>query len=128
MDLSKPPQFGSDGNATKAERQRESMFLLAAVRFVEGADPLSVRVRNISSGGMMIDSAVEYAKGHRVLVELKNIGLINAYVAWSTATRMGIAFDHEIDPKLARQPLVKSAPIPEYAKPVTGRRPGLGIR
>lgn len=128
MDLSNTPKFDSDGNATKTERQRESMFLLAAVRFVEGADPLSVRVRNISSGGMMIDSAVEYAKGHRVLVELKNIGLINAYVAWSTATRMGIAFDHEIDPKLARQPLVKSAPIPEYAKPVIGRRPGLGIR
>jgi PilZ domain len=128
MDLSNTPQFNDDGSELKRERHRESMFLLATVRFSDGKAPISARVRNISSGGMMIDSGIEYAKGHRVLVELKNVGEVGGYVAWSTATRMGIAFDNQIDPKLARQSNVKSPPVPLYAKSVVGRRPGLTTR
>ncbi len=128
MDMSNAPEFNEDGSELKRERNRESMFLLAGVRFSDGKAPISARVRNISSGGMMIDSSIEYAKGHRVLVELKNIGEVGGYVAWSTTTRMGIAFDVQIEPKLARQPMAKAAPVPLYAKPVIGRRPGLAIR
>ena len=128
MDLSNTPQLDENAAEAKRERNRESMFLLAGVRFSEGAAMLNARVRNLSSGGMMIDSAIEYSKGHVVFVDLKNIGVVSGYVAWSTTTRLGIAFDNQIDPKLARLPLITSAPIPEYARPVPGRRPGLAIR
>lgn len=104
------------------------MFLLVSVRFEGVRDSVSARVRNISAGGMMIDSTMIREKGHPIIAELKNIGEVTGRVAWSTATRLGIAFDHEIDPKLARQPVGVPVKAPTFATPVSGRRPGLALR
>jgi PilZ domain len=128
MDVPDHPTTAPSMAAVKRETNRESMFLLVTVRFEGVRDPISARVRNISVGGMMIDSAVIRQKGHRIVAELKNIGEVTGHVAWSTETRMGIAFDEEIDPKLARQPVGVAPKAPAFLAPINGRRPGLNLR
>jgi PilZ domain len=116
---------------TKAqERQRESIFLGAQVTFDGASVPVSVRVRNISSGGMMIDSTAKHAKGKTVAATIKGIGDVTGRVAWATDTRIGIAFDEPVDPKQGRQSIKKDEPEhPTYNKAyVYDRRPGLAIR
>jgi hypothetical protein len=84
MDVPDHPTTAPSMAAVKREKNRESMFLLVTVRFEGIRDPISARVRNISVGGMMIDSTVIRKKGHRIVAELKNIGEVTGHVAWST--------------------------------------------
>ena len=100
---------------------RDSLFLLAQLR-VDGSDqPYRVKVRNLSSGGMMAEGEVKVARGSRVSVELRNIGWVEGSVAWTQDTRFGIAFAEEIDPKLARAPVAGEGAdfqAPRYTRPV----------
>ncbi|KLI64880.1 PilZ domain-containing protein [Aurantiacibacter marinus] len=91
---------------------RDSLFLLAQVR-IDGQDnPVRVKVRNLSAGGMMAEGDARVLRGARVDVELRNIGWINGSVAWKQDNRFGIAFADEIDPKLARAPAGSAVPHP----------------
>ena len=85
---------------------RDSLFLLAQVRVDGKADKGRVKVRNLSAGGMMAEGEVEVMRGARVEVELRNLGWVQGTVAWIQGDRFGIAFLDEIDPKLARAPVV----------------------
>lgn len=91
---------------------RDSLFLLADIRIEQGADAHRVRVRNLSDGGMMAEGNLRVKRGHRVDVELRNIGSIAGSVAWVQDNRFGIAFDEEIDSQLARRPLQAEALAP----------------
>jgi hypothetical protein len=84
---------------------RDSLFLLADIRIEQGAEIHRVRVRNLSDGGMMAEGNLKVKRGHRVDVELRNIGGVAGSVAWVQDNRFGIAFDEEIDSQLARRPL-----------------------
>ena len=84
---------------------RDSLFLLADIRVEQGADVHRVRVRNLSDGGMMAEGNLAVKRGHRVDVELRNIGCVAGSVAWVTDNRFGIAFDEEVDSQQARRPL-----------------------
>jgi hypothetical protein len=115
------------------DKSRESIFLGAVISLGNQRQSLNVRVRNISSGGMMIDLAGPQPKGLAVVAEMKGIGEIRGRIAWSTENRAGIAFDRTVDPKLARHTPAAAPAAPFYAKPVlshgdTSRRPGLAIR
>jgi PilZ domain len=115
------------------DKSRESIFLGAVISLGNQRQSLNVRVRNISSGGMMIDLAGPQPKGLVVVAEMKGIGEIRGRIAWSTENRAGIAFDRTVDPKLARHTPAAAPAAPFYAKPVlshgdTSRRPGLAIR
>jgi hypothetical protein len=82
---------------------RDSLFLMAELRV--GAVATTVRVRNLSAGGLM----AEYPQGldveTEVACDLRGVGVVAGRVAWSAAGRIGIAFDREIDPLLARKPV-----------------------
>ncbi len=84
---------------------RDSLFLLADIRVEHGADVYRVKVRNLSDGGMMGEGQLRVQRGHRVSVELRNIGSIGGSVAWVQDNRFGVAFDEEIDSQKARRPL-----------------------
>lgn len=84
---------------------RDSLFLLADIRIEQGAETHRVRVRNLSDGGMMAEGNLKVKRGHRVEVELRNIGCVVGGVAWVQDNRFGIAFDEEIDSQKARRPL-----------------------
>ncbi len=84
---------------------RDSLFLLAEVRVEQSTETHRARVRNLSDGGMMGEGQLRVQRGHRVVVELRNIGAVNGTVAWVQDNRFGVAFDEEIDSQKARRPL-----------------------
>jgi hypothetical protein len=89
-------------SAANREKARESIFFGATLLIKRSGEEFPVRVRNISSGGMMIDCTVSAGIGDEVVADIRHIGKITGRVAWAVAPRMGIAFDHEIDPSRAR--------------------------
>lgn len=105
------------GAAHNRDAARDSLLLIATLRSAGGTEH-HVRVRNLSSGGMMADSAVELSADERVLIEMRNIGTIGGRVAWSDGERLGVAFDVAIDPKVARKRVGKPAEVPVKRKPI----------
>lgn len=84
---------------------RDSLFVMADLR-VGGTDgEHRIKVRNLSSGGMMGEGAVRVERGDAVEVNIRNIGWVNGSVAWVQDDRFGVAFHDEIDPKVAREPV-----------------------
>jgi len=81
---------------------RDSLFVLVDLR-LENSDELHrIKMRNLSSGGMMGDGPVRVARGLPVWVNLRNIGWVEGTVAWVQDNRFGIAFREEVDPKVVR--------------------------
>lgn len=81
---------------------RDSLFLLAEIRLAGTTSEFQVKVRNLSAGGMLAEGSVPVVPGNRLKVCLRNIGWVDGGVAWVQENRFGIAFDQEVDPKLAR--------------------------
>ncbi|WBO21073.1 PilZ domain-containing protein [Sphingomonas abietis] len=105
---------------------RDSLFVLARIK-IEGdaGDGISVRVRNVSSGGLMADVPAEYRPGMRVELSLEGIGDLGGSVAWAEAGRIGVAFDHPIDKTRARKPKASKDDELFRPAPLDHRRPGL---
>ena len=73
-------------------------FLMAELA-VAGRDGVhQIRVRNLSSGGMMGEGDVAVDRGSQLAVDMPNIGSVSGTVAWVQDDRFGVAFDEEIDP------------------------------
>lgn len=81
---------------------RDSLFLMADVLVDGRADPVRAKVRNLSAGGMMADGDFTVERGTRLTVDLRHVGHVAGTVAWVQDSRIGIAFDSEIDPKQVR--------------------------
>ena len=111
----------------KREEDRDSLFLKANLRFVDGDDCGEVRVRNLSAGGLMAEAPVRAKRGDKVELELRNVGKVAGYVAWVAQGRFGVAFDYTIDPKLARKPVGQSKlELPRYLKQHSKKSQPLG--
>lgn len=122
------------GSEAQRRDERDSLLVLARIKH-DGApgDAETVRVRNVSSGGLMAQTSADYRIGAAVLVELDGIGTVRGSVAWTEAGRIGIAFDHPIDKSRARKPKAeKPAGVTQQIipAPTTGdyRRPPLKPR
>ena len=102
-------------NDAKRERDRDSMLLKAILRFQSSSNENEVRIRNLSAGGLMAEAPVRVARGEKVEINLRNIGWISGSVVWVSEGRLGIAFDHSIDPADARKPAKTSEhDMPRY--------------
>lgn len=101
---------------------RDSMFLAAGLRLRGSTDVEQVRVRNLSSGGMMAELPSRLEPGVLVDVDLRGVGWIGGRVAWWTSGRVGIAFDDPIDPHAARKPVGNGARTPHFVKPILPSR------
>jgi PilZ domain len=122
--------MSTDPTAKNRKAARDSLFLSTEV-MVEGAlKPVSVRVRNLSTGGMMIDGNVVFREDATVSAALRGIGVVSGRIAWIAEGRAGIAFDQEIDPKDARGSTGSISPGFTPFKPSVSveRRPGLKMR
>ncbi|MDB5698238.1 MAG: PilZ protein [Alphaproteobacteria bacterium] len=100
---------------------RDSLFLSATIRRPShtGEEPSPVRVRNLSADGMMADYHEPSVPGDAVVVTLRGIGSVAGKVAWVGQGRIGIAFDVEVDPKLARKPVATAPrPLPPPLRPI----------
>lgn len=100
---------------------RDSLFLLARLRVDGSEGEHKVKVRNLSAGGMMAECDLRLGRGARLSIELRNIGWVHGTVAWVQGDRCGIAFDSEIDPKLARASVNTSGEMatPRFARPAS---------
>lgn len=88
---------------------RDSLFLMAELQ-VDGLDgEHRIKVRNLSSGGMMGEGPVRVVRGAVVNVNIRNIGWVEGSVAWVQANRFGVAFREDIDPKIVRAPVGSGA-------------------
>ena len=84
---------------------RDSLLLGAQFRIVGSDTVEQVRVRNLSSGGLMAEYAAPVVPRTPVQIEVRGVGWVSGRIAWATDGRVGIAFDREIDPLLARKPV-----------------------
>jgi PilZ domain len=105
------------------KRARDSLFLLAELELEGSQATCKVKVRNLSPGGMMVESDLAVAQGQRIIATLRNIGPVSGQIAWARKDRFGVAFDREIDPKLARHQVGNSAAAPRYLRTPTARIP-----
>jgi microcystin degradation protein MlrC len=95
---------------------RDSLFVMADLRLDGSDEEHRIKVRNLSSGGMMGEGSVRVSRGAVVWVEVRNIGWVEGSIAWVQESRFGIAFREEIDPKVARVPLVDGDHTPRHIK------------
>ncbi|UYH54397.1 PilZ domain-containing protein [Qipengyuania sp. SS22] len=99
---------------------RDSLLLFAQLTFEGRSEAIRVKVRNLSAGGMMAEeSGVTASRGDRLMIELRNIGMVKGSVAWAQGNRFGVAFENEIDPKIVRAPVGSTVPAPRYTHPTT---------
>ncbi len=117
----------NDNDHGQRQKKRDSLFL-GAIMTIGDIAPFDTRVRNLSAGGMMIDVDSDLSPGTRLTAELRGIGLIEGRIAWSSPGRAGVAFDKEVDPRLARTGRIKKSIAPLYQNHAPSRRPGLAIR
>jgi hypothetical protein len=125
MDQFSRDSFGNElsgGAAQERQDVRDSLFLMAGLRVAGRHGVRQVRVRNLSAGGLMAEYPEGLDMGTPIEVDVRGIGWVQGRVAWSTAGRIGVAFNQPIDPILARKPVGRGARTPDYAKPLLGRR------
>ena len=109
----------SEAQAVKRELNRDSLLLKAILRFPRTKDEGEVRIRNLSAGGLMAEAPLRVTRGELVEINLRCIGWISGHVAWVTEGRLGIAFDHPINPKDARKPVgTTEHEMPRYLKKI----------
>jgi hypothetical protein len=110
------------GTVHRRAAERHSLFLHATLRRGDGP-PLTMRIRNLSSGGMMAEIGEPFENGDHVAIELRGIGSLDGTVMWREDKRIGIAFAREIDPRMARKTVaVRTAATPATVAPRTVRR------
>lgn len=118
-DYSDPESSVKEQSAVKRDTERDSLFLTANLRFQNGGEEGRVRVRNLSEGGLMAEAAIQAARGTRLEIELRNIGWIGGKIAWVAEKKIGVAFDHPINPKIVRKPAEsKTEEMPYYLQKI----------
>ena len=112
-----PADKASSGS--RRTRNRDSLFLSATIS-KPGAvtEPAPVRVRNLSAIGLMADYLDLANEGDPVIVTLRGIGSVPGKVAWVKRGRIGINFDVEVDPMMARKPVAGGAPAKSAQRPL----------
>lgn len=96
--------LAGDDPALQRSGSRDSLLLSARLR-IENLPEIAVRIRNLSSGGLMAEYSQPIVNGTPVEVEVRGLGWIAGRVAWKAEGRVGIAFEREIDPMAARKPI-----------------------
>ena len=104
-----PSEFSAEEVALRGTR-RDSMFMKASVQCDRINHSFEVVVRNVSSGGMLVDTKQDLLNGDMVKVTLDNIGSVPGRIVWVQPGRFGVAFDVTIDPQQVRKP-VKARPL-----------------
>ena len=126
MERLSPPDSSdeqADNEGARAE-PRDSMFLMAVLRR-PGGEGVTIKVRNLSPGGMMAEAPISFSRGEAIEADMRGIGPIGGHVAWTAGGRIGISFDRPIDPRLARKP-IGGGPQPQLVKASRSAwRPGL---
>ena len=115
MDSQRPASVDEEVAALSRGADRDSLFLQASL-ILPGADPVTVRVRNLSPGGMLAEGRVNVAQGAAVEVDLRNVGPVSGRVIWEGEGKFGIAFDRPVDPQAVRRQVVSQSDLPPHLR------------
>lgn len=108
MKLVRSPDAPEAVGFATAEK-RYSVVLRAEV-FTEGAaEPVWVRVINISAGGLMIVAPVDVVLSGKVALTIRHIGELTGQIAWTKDNCFGVKFDAAIDPEALMSERAKRA-------------------
>lgn len=116
MDSQRPASVDEEVAALSRGADRDSLFMQAQLALPGGGDPVTVRVRNLSPGGMLAEGKVVVAQGAVVEVDLRNIGPVTGRVIWVGEGKFGIAFDRAIDPQSVRRQVVSQSDLPPHLR------------
>lgn len=119
------------GLTGKRSRKRDSLLLMGTIKaagdYARETQP--IRIRNVSSTGMMAVAPVAYDAGAIVEVEIRGIGVIAGEIVWVRDGQVGITFNEPIDPMRARRKV--AAQEDDHLRKIVDlgriRRPGLRI-
>jgi len=116
MDSQGPTSVDEEVAALSRGADRDSLFMQAKLILPGQPDPVVVRVRNLSAGGMLAEAKVEIVQGESVEVELPNVGPVPGRVVWAGEGKFGIAFDRLIDPQAVRRQVVSQSDLPPHLR------------
>lgn len=113
MDSQGPASLDEEVAALSRAADRDSLFMQANLHIPGRSDPVVVRVRNLSAGGMLAESAVSVAEGAAIEIDLHNVGPVPGRVVWAGDGKFGVAFDRPVNPQAVRRQVVsKKAEVP----------------
>jgi len=104
MSAEQEDQNSAQGRA----KERNSFFLLTTMKDREGKELGKARVRNLSNTGMMAECNLQTPIGTKLTFSLRGIGDVTGVVVRHEPGQLGIRFDNEVDPMLARKPVGSS--------------------
>ena len=116
MDSLGPRSVDDEVAALSRGADRDSLFLQAGLILPGSPDPVTVRVRNLSPGGMLAEANVKVAQGTAVEVDLRNVGPVAGRVIWVGEGKFGIAFDRQVDPQAVRRQVVSESDLPPHLR------------
>lgn len=122
MDSQGPTSVDEEVAALSRGADRDSLFMQAGLILPGTSDPIVVRVRNLSPGGMLAEAKLKITQGTTVEVDLRNVGPVPGRVIWAGEGKFGIAFDRLIDPQAVRRQIVSESDLPPHLRR-TGREP-----
>lgn len=113
--------------ATREPVEREhrySVLLSGTIRRANAGNSMPMKIRNISSCGLMCECAYPPRVDDWVELDLPRLGHITGHIRWGGKGKLGIEFDGPIDPTLAWVKTEKSEVLFEL-QPMDTRRPGV---
>lgn len=116
MDSQGPTSVDEEVAALSRSADRDSLFMQAGLILPDRADPVVVRVRNLSPGGMLAEAKVSMAQGTAVQIDLRNVGPVSGRIVWAGEGKFGIAFDRPVDPQAVRRQVVTESDLPPYLR------------
>lgn len=96
-------ELGQEGGLESRKAVRHSVFLIGALSAIDGRPLGQIKIRNISSTGLMAETGLPLRQGDAVDVTLRGVGVVRALVVRRTLDKVALKFDLPIDPLLTRQ-------------------------
>ena len=97
LQLVRAPELPSSEQFETSER-RYAVVLNAQIIGDSLQDPVSIRICNISAGGLMAVVPPHVTVGGYIEVVIRHVGKLFGHIVWARKDRIGIKFDQEIDP------------------------------
>jgi len=88
-------EAGEESDCGKRLDKRHPLIWNGEIHDINGSNP--VRLRNISTGGALVDVAIDYAVGSEVLLDLGEAGQFFAFVTWAHGDQVGLKFKEPFD-------------------------------
>lgn len=116
MESREPVSVDEEVAALSRGADRDSLFMQASLVLPGRPEPVTVRVRNLSPGGMLAEAQVPVSQGAAIQVDLRNVGPVSGRVIWVGEGKFGISFDRPVDPQAVRRQVVSQSDLPPHLR------------